>query len=283
MPRLNSNGRGALRTIAVLLVRSNLVISVAATSVALWTARLAGLDPEFLPLFIVFAATFFVYSLNRLTDIKEDSRNVPGRAAFVSRYGTALFAAGAGLYLVAIAGAFAFGLPGAPFLALPAVVAGLYSLVRVKRLLFVKNLVVGGSWGIIPLGVGVYYGVVRTPEILVSFGLVTVMLTVAAAVFDIKDLEGDRAEGIRTAPVVFGPGATRTGAFAATVAVAVALVALVVAGVVPERFLSALGFLAYVAAYVPFATTDRGPLFYGLVIDGEHVFFAALVVAIYGV
>ena len=268
----------ALGAALELLVHSNVFISVAATSVALSTMLLAGLEPDPIALFIVFAATLFVYSLNRITDIEEDRENVPGRADFTERYGRVLLAAGAALYLLAIGGGVALGLPGAPFLALPAVAAALYSLFHVKRVLLVKNLIVGVSWGVIPLGVGVYYGTGPRAEVLVLAAFFTIMLTVAAAVFDIKDIEGDRAEGIRTAPIVFGVRATKVGALAVTAAVAVGLVALVATGALARRFLVLLGFLGYVAAYVPFATRDRGALFYGFVVDGEHVVLAVLVV-----
>lgn len=271
---------GPLRALAAFLVHSNLFISIAATSVAFSTMRLADLSPDPIPLFIVFAATLFVYSLNRLTDIEEDAQNVPGRAVFTERYGRMFFVGGALLYVVAIAVAFVQGLTGAPFLLLPVIVAALYSLLRVKQLLLVKNLIVGISWGIIPLGVGVYYDVVRTPEILVSAGVITVMLTVAAAVFDIKDIEGDEREGIRTVPIAFGVRATKVGAMVVTIAVALAVLALIAWGIVPRMFLTFLAFLGYIAAYIPFATEDRGPLFYGFVIDGEHVFFALVVIAI---
>jgi len=270
----------ALEAVLELLVHSNVFISVAATSVALSTMLLVGLAPDPLALFIVFAATLFVYSLNRITDIEEDRENVPGRADFTERYGRILLAVGVALYLLAVGGAVVLGLPGAPFLALPAVAAALYSLFHVKRILLVKNLIVGVSWGVIPLGVGVYYGTGPRAGIVVLSAFFTIMLTVAAAVFDVKDIEGDREEGIRTAPIVFGVRATRIGALVVTVAVAIGVVALVRSGVLARRFLVLLGFLAYVAAYTPFATRDRGPLFYGFVIDGEHVFLAALVVAI---
>ena len=261
------------------LVHSNLLISASATGVALSTMLLVDLQPDPRALFIVFAATLFVYSLNRLTDIEEDRENVPGRADFTDRYGRALFAFGVGLYLVAIAGAIALDLPGAPLLVLPAVVAALYSLFRVKQLLFVKNLIVGLSWGIIPLGVAVYYGTGPSAGIVFLSAFFTIMLTVAAAVFDIKDIDGDSEEGIRTAPIAFGARETRIGALAVTVTVALAVIAAVASGIIPRRFLVLLGFSGYVAAYIPFATRDRGSLFYGLVIDGEHLFLAALVVA----
>jgi len=281
MEGISTHGRAlgdTLTGVGLALVHSNLFISAAATSVALSTMLLAGLAPDPPALFIVFAATFFVYSLNRITDIEEDRENVPGRADFTERYGRPLFVGGVALYLLAIVGAVALGLPGAPFLALPAVAAALYSLFQLKQILFVKNLIVGVSWGIIPLGVGVYYGIVATPPILVLSGVFTVMLTVAAAIFDIKDIEGDRAEGIRTAPIVFGPKATRIGSLVVTAVVAVGVVAVVGIGIIPRRFLVLLGFLGYVVAYIPFASPDRGPLFYGFVVDGEHVFLCMLVI-----
>jgi len=263
--------------LAAFLVHSNLFISLAATSVALSTVLLVELAIDPIAPFIVFAAAFFVYSLNRITDLEEDQQNVPGRAAFTERYGTVLFAAGVLLYLTAIAGAIALGIRGAPFLVLPAVVAALYSLFRVKQLLLIKNLIVGVSWGIIPLGVGVYYGIGFPNEILFLSAFFTVMLTVAAALFDIKDIEGDQEEGIRTIPLAYGPEATRIGAITVTAVVAVGVVVSVVVGIVPSQYLTLLGFLAYVTAYTPFATPDRGALFYGFVIDGEHVFLALLV------
>lgn len=264
-----------LLTVVELLVHSNLFISLSATSVAFTTVVLADLRPDPVPLFIVFAATLFVYSFNRITDIAEDEENVPSRARFTRRYGRALFALGVVLYVVAVGVAFVYSLPGAPFVALPVVVGVVYSVGRAKRFLLVKNLIVGFAWGAIPLGVGVYYGVLFDPVVAFLAFFFTVTLTVAAALFDIKDIEGDREEGIRTVPNVYGPRATRRG----SLAVFVSLVPLVVvaASVLSHDLLVLLVHLGYTVGYTPFATTDRGAVFYGFVIDGEHVFLAATV------
>lgn len=256
-------------------VHSNIFISVSATSVAVTTILLSDLRLEALPLFIVFTATFFVYSLNRITDIAEDKQNVPGRAEFTERYGKPILVVGGLLYLTAVGVAFYLGLPGAPFLGLPVFVALFYS-GYAKSLFFVKNLTVGIAWGSIPLGVGVYYGVLWTPEILFLAFFFGVTLTVAAALFDIKDIEGDKAEGISTIPIVLGARATRIRAAVVTLA----LVPVVVAAgfVLSKEFLLLLPFLGYILAYTPMSTRDRGSLFYGFVIDGEHVFLALIVV-----
>ena len=265
----------ALRSVLLLLVHSNLLISLSATSVAVSTIVLADLPLDSVPLFIVFAVTLFVYSFNRLTDLAEDKQNVPRRASFVERYGTILFAVGVTLYLIATAIAIRTGIPGAPAMIVPLTVAVLYSVVGVKRILFVKNLLVGLSWGMIPLGVGVYYEQLLTVDILFVFGFVTAALTIAAVVFDIKDIEGDRAEGIRTVPLVVGVERTRQGAAAASAVLGLFVAAAVQLGVVDWQYLLLVPFTAYMIGYSLVAEVNRTPLFYGFVIDSEHIVLAA--------
>lgn len=268
-----------LTSFILYLVHSNVFISLAAASIAVSTILLADLSLEVIPLFIVFSVTLFVYSFNRLTDLAEDVENVPGRAAFVYRHGRFFLAVGAILYALATAIAILEGIPGAPAMSIPLVVAFLYSVVGLKRVLLVKNLLVGLSWGLIPLGVGVYYGILWTLDILFMFGFVTAMLTIAAAVFDIKDVPGDRAEGIRTVPIVLGIPRTRQLAAVATLLVSVLVVTLVVMGVLTQVYLLLLLFTAYVFGYSLVARADRTPLFYGFVIDGEHIVLALVLLS----
>lgn len=261
------------------LVHSNLLISLSATSVAVSTMLLAELVPRPVPLFIVFAVTLFVYSFNRLTDLAEDEENVPRRANFIKRYGPGLLTVGGVLYLGAIALAVVRDVPGAPAMVLPLVVAVLYSVVGLKRILLVKNLLVGLSWGLIPLGVGVYYRQLWSLDVLFFFGFVTTVLSIAAVVFDIKDIEGDSEEGIQTLPVVVGPARTRHLSAAASALVGGVVVLLVLVGPLAPEYLLLLPFVAYMVGYSLVATPERTPLFYGFVIDSEHILLAILLVA----
>jgi 4-hydroxybenzoate polyprenyltransferase len=278
MPASTTNPRAVLTDAVLFLVHSNLLISLSATSVALSTMLFADLAVDPAALFIVFAVTLFVYSFNRLTDIAEDEQNVPERASFVQQYGVYLLAVGAVLYLVATAVAIVRGIPGAPAMIVPLAVAVLYSVVGLKRILLVKNLLVGLSWGLIPLGVGVYYGVLRSFDILFMFGFITAALTIAAVVFDIKDIAGDRAEGIRSVPVVAGPARTRQLAVVASAFLGALVVVLLLTGVLHRQYVLLLPFICYMIGYSLVATRDRTPLFYGFVIDSEHIFLAVLLV-----
>ncbi|MFW5974274.1 MAG: UbiA family prenyltransferase [Natrialbaceae archaeon] len=269
----------AAAQVVLFFVHSNLLISTAATSVALSTMLLADLPVEWLPLFIVFAVTLFVYSFNRLTDLAEDEENVPRRASFIDDYGFALLAVGTVLYFLATVAAIVAGIRGAPAMVVPLAVALLYSVFGLKRVLLVKNLLVGLSWGLIPLGVGVYYEVLVTFDVLFMFAFTTASLTIAAVVFDIKDIEGDRVEGIRTVPVLAGPRRTRQLASVATTLLGVGVAGLIAVGALHARYAALLVFLAYILGYSQFATTDRTPLFYGFVIDSEHILLAAILLA----
>ncbi|WP_343162642.1 UbiA family prenyltransferase [Natronolimnobius sp. AArcel1] len=270
--------RSSLEAFCRVLVHSNLFISLATMSVVVTTVVLADLPLEPIPLFIVFAATLFVYTVNRFTDLEEDEVNVPDRAAFTKRYGRLLLGIGVCCYLGTIGVAVVLGVPGAIYLLLPLVAAVLYSIGGIKRLLLVKNLFVGVAWGLLPLGAGYYYDSLWTPEILFLAGYITAMITIAAVVFDIKDIEGDRAEGIATVPNTVGVPRTRRLAQAGTLVVAAAVIAVVALTTLSSALLVVLAMNVYVACYIPFATAERGPLFYGFVIDGEHVFLAAVVI-----
>ncbi|TYL36150.1 prenyltransferase [Natronococcus pandeyae] len=263
-----------------LFVHSNLFISLAAASVVITTVVLTGLPFDPVPFFIVFAVTLFVYTVNRFTDLEEDEENVPERAAFIKRYGRYWLAIGATLYLATVGAAVVYSLPGAGFLLIPPVVAVVYSLGGIKRVFLVKNLFVGLAWGLIPLGVGVYYGHLWTTEILFLAAYVGAMITIAAIIFDIKDIVGDRAEGIPTVPTRYGPRWTRIVAQVANLLVAAVVVGLVTAGTLPGAFLALLAFHGYIGCYIPFASRGRGPLFYGFVVDGEHIFLAGVVLAL---
>jgi 4-hydroxybenzoate polyprenyltransferase len=275
-----STGRDSPLAAAVLfLVHSNLVISTSAAGIAVATMVLVGLPIRPIPLFIVFAVTMFVYSFNRITDFAEDQQNVPDRAAFVSRYGKALLAIGVLLYLAAGAFVAVQGVPGAPALALPLVIALLYSNLGLKRILLVKNLLVGIAWGLIPTGVGVYYGIFPDFEIVFFAGFTTAILTIAAVVFDIKDIEGDSAEGITTVPILVGPVWTRRLAAGAATLLGALVAVLVFAGVLATPYVVLVGYTTYVAGYSLVATRDKGPLFYGFVIDSEQTWLAIVLLA----
>lgn len=268
--------RTALPDLLGRFVHANVVVASGTTAVALTTALLLGLPVEPMPLAFVWVAAWFAYTANRFTDRAEDRANVPGRAAFIAAYGRPMLFAGAGAYAIAI------GLTGwiaprmLPVALVPVAGAGLYTTEVCRRRFALKNGVVGLVWAMIPFGLGLYYGVAATPGMWLIAGTVGGHIALAAMLFDIKDIAGDRQVGTRTLPVRVGAERTRRAVrFGALV-----LAAVVAVGAVWLEF--GLAILAvypgHLLATSRFATETRGSLFYGLAIDGEHLVVAAVAI-----
>lgn len=268
--------RGAASTVVLGLVHSTLWVAIGAGSLAVTTMVLADLPLDPLPVALVVAATVLVYGLDRVRDVAVDERNVPDRARFVRQYGRWVVLAAAILYIAFVAVAAFRGVPGWWLLWAPPVAALAYSRRAIRRHVLVKNLLVGMGWATIPLGVGIYHGTPRATVVLATGAVALVALTVAAMVFDLKDVHGDRLTGTRTVATEYGPRVV-VGASVVTMGL---LGAAVLAGVSWNRLPSAVvvlvGYPVYVGAYSLLATTDRSTFYYGFVVDGEHLAVALL-------
>jgi 4-hydroxybenzoate polyprenyltransferase len=167
--------------------------------------------------YLLLAATFFlgvsVYSLNKVTDLNEDSINSPDRFRFAKKYRNYLLLASIESINIAVVFAF-FSDPYAVLLILGIFYAGaLYSLgvskLRVKKTLVGKNLMVAGA---------ITIGAVLLP-VVVHFSNLLIVVLVAYFVFlkafintvllDVRDIEGDRKAGARTIPLYLGRQKTR--------------------------------------------------------------------------
>jgi len=164
---------------------------------------------------VVAADWFFVNLLNRVTDVAEDERNGIVGTALVLRHVRAFTAVAFGAPLLTLVATHAI----APLLSIPravALVIGLgysYRLVpttrgmrRLKEIYGAKNLgsalifvLTGFAY---PLTVAERTAPVATQVLLVAF---FVLFEVTFEIFyDMRDVEGDRAEGVPTFPVVHG-------------------------------------------------------------------------------
>ena len=269
---------GPLREVLLVLVHANLVIAVAATGVAVTASWILAVPMDPLPIGFVFAAVFVVYTINRFTDGTADRHNVPGRAAFIVRYGRILMIGCTVVYVV-VAIATAIAKPWLlPLFALPPVLALGYTSKWIQGTAVRKNGMVGLCWAAIPIGIGGVHGQLFSASTWVLAIVIAVLLTVAAMLFDLKDIEGDCRVGTQTVPVVIGPAKTKTLAILGIVGV----VPVILAGslFITPRFLALGMYVGYFLLVIPFANVDRGTFFYGLVIDGEHVLVAAVVLLV---
>ncbi|MBN1431421.1 MAG: UbiA family prenyltransferase [Methanomicrobiaceae archaeon] len=162
--------------------------------------------------------TYGVYNLNRKTDEAEDSVNHPERYSFTKRYGTFLSHSAATAYFTAVVLGIIFGAETALTTMIPLFAGIIYSIPllpqktgfsRIKEVPVLKSVVVAFAWAIPPAFL---------PAYLVSAGITTQTLIVAmlffilvfanTVMFDIRDIKGDTAAGVRTIPVILGAGTT---------------------------------------------------------------------------
>ena len=195
------------------LTISSLFIAINATLVAYISFLLYGVSVDLGLLLAAFFVTFTVYALNKLTDLKEDAINMPGRAGFIEKNKHCLICAVIASFIAALFISFSKS-PFAVFIVLfPFCIGVVYSVkisnFRLKDITGVKNIVVALSWAVmeafLPLAVSAPTFILT---ILIFYFIFTKIL-ISATVFDVRDIEGDRLNNVRTIPVVLGREKTK--------------------------------------------------------------------------
>ncbi|MEZ4380883.1 MAG: UbiA family prenyltransferase, partial [Nannocystaceae bacterium] len=235
-----------MRRALLRLAYANVLISLHAAGFACAALVLCGEALSLPALALPTAAMFVVYTFDKVARFDpQDDANDPQRSAFIRTWRAPLLVAGGLAALVGGAAALRSGGLVALLFALPLLAGVLYALPllpagaplrRIKDVTGLKSLYVAAVWvataGLLPLAV------VGAP-LDASAGLALVAAWILARTlintiyFDLGDLEGDRASGTRTIPVVFGFVATRRLLIALNGAAALLLTAGAAAGALP--------------------------------------------------
>ena len=146
----------------------------------------------------VFLTVFSVYSLNKLTDVKEDAINFPERSGFL--------AGRTGLILVYSLGAYALAVllialekPVAiPVIFIPLIANALYSsrlipgLPRLKDIPFMKNLVVAFSWALVCVLIPAAYSKRLDAKVLLIILFMALKSIINTVLYDVRDVAGTK-------------------------------------------------------------------------------------------
>lgn len=261
------------------LVYSNIYLSFGASVVAWFAIFIMKLPLDFGLLFIPFAGGMLIYNLNRQTDTKEDTINVPERIKFVHAYGKYFIGAGLVMYLIALYFALLKGISVLLVAILPVVIASFYSIKRLKKLFFLKNAIVGVSWGITPLLVG-FYNQMFGMEFVIISAFFAISFFVNTIIFDIKDVVGDISTKIETIPVKLGIEKTKIVCYVSNFVTVITLLISVAIGILPLISLVLLLFACYIFFYIKEAQKKKGSFFYGVLVDGEFIFLFFITLAL---
>jgi len=196
---------------------SSLFLSISSVLMLYLSFRLFGVALKPILLCAMFLVVYSVYSLNRLTDQEEDAVNAPERSVFVEGNERFLLAAAAVSYIAALV----LGWLESPFAALillfPIISGIAYSknifsavgIPRLKDIFLVKSLIVASSWAVCAAFLPVLYLSGNFIKLGFIFPFFFIKMFINTVLFDVRDVEGDALNGVRTIPVVIGIKRTR--------------------------------------------------------------------------
>ncbi|MCD6299491.1 MAG: UbiA family prenyltransferase [Thermoplasmata archaeon] len=228
-----------------------------------------------------FLVTFSVYNLNLLTDRKEDSLNFPEREKYYVSGNTSIIAIAVVSYIVALL----FGAVAHPasiiVLLTPLLFGVVYSMrirnFRLKDYFIGKNVTVSLSWAMeASLLPAVFHFNKSLVAILFSFIFIKGMVN--TVLFDMRDIRGDAAAGVKTIPVKLGLRNTKF----LLLAMNTLLVPWVIFAFYNSLFMIYIPVLVFCILYGYFyilyfsRKADIPKTHYGILLDGEWIFLLAL-------
>ncbi|MBU4452548.1 MAG: UbiA family prenyltransferase [Nanoarchaeota archaeon] len=152
--------------------------------------------------FLVCAGT---YSFNNITDKKEDAANGKSENPFTSVFEGKVISVAALL----LGGILSAHLSSASFMFyISSAASGIvYSYLRIKKYLFIKNIYTG--FGVMQAFLIGAAATSLTFEAVLYYVALSFFIMILSMISDIRDYKGDKAAGIRTVPVCFGYAAAK--------------------------------------------------------------------------
>jgi 4-hydroxybenzoate polyprenyltransferase len=244
-----------------------------------------GIEPSLQVCLVVALMTFSVYSLNKLTDLKEDAVNTPERMRFLAGRKRLVLSYSLAAYLLSIFLAFIDTPVAVPIVFIPLAANLVYGskllpgVPRFKDIPVMKNLFVAITWAICATLLPIAH-IGQKPEILAAvivFGLLLMKSFVNTIIYDIRDADGDREHGVRTIPVLLGTKKT------------MCILMVLNGALLPWLFFTgstvpplALAMIFYGFMYIMYFRMRRAPLVLDFFVDGEWMHFCLLFLALRG-
>lgn len=284
---------GAARAGLVLLARWNLLLALSTAASAWMVQHLAELPAGPLPATVAFLALYAVYSLDRAADLDADDRTHPERARFARRHAGRMRVSAAAAYVLALALAAGQGgwavaaalLPLAAVLVysfpfLPRAIARRTGFRRLKEVLGVKNVHVAATLAATPtlLVVAVAGPPASWGPVVAAGGFLFGRWGINVLLFDLRDEAGDRANGLRTIPVLLGPVRTLRLLQSANLLLAAGVLAVPLLGWASASFALLAASSVYAGVYLRRVAAGGDVHFLcDVVADSELLVLAALV------
>jgi 4-hydroxybenzoate polyprenyltransferase len=169
-----------------------------------------GMQPDFRICTAVFLLVYSIYSLDKLTDSREDVVNMPERAGFIRRHRKIIFATSIASYLLSALLVLLVKPWALPIMLMPIAANAAYGsrisphIPRLKDIPVMKNLLVAFIWASLITVLAAWGETDLLGVAFVSYFLLAKSF-INTVLYDVRDIEGDRENGVRTIPVLVGP------------------------------------------------------------------------------
>ena len=269
------------------LVYGGHLLALGTSSMAATACFLLGKAPTWDLLLMAYLFTLGAYTINRVSDFREDALSHPDRTAYLKGRLRALRGVAAGCFAVGYALAYLRNLAFFAALLVPLALALAYSLgsdrmkgavgaSRLKDVILVKNVTISFGWSLIPVLVGLYF--LQLPlAILALSPFIFLRLMVNTIFFDQRDVEADRAAGVKTLPLKMGAPGSSKAMDLIDVGSGVYLAAALASGVLPLFAGALLAFVPYSLGYRAYARSGKHrDSLRDFVADGEYVLWGVV-------
>ena len=246
-----------------------------------------GVKPDIILIISIFLTFFAIYNINNLTDKEEDSINQPERANYTKHNEKLILFLSISSYFIAILLGFYVNYLTIPVILFPFIIGILYSVQihpkvpRMKEVVGIKSFVVAISFVMITVIPVIFLNRINTMIILL-FYFFFVKIFINTIIFDIRDIEGDRKNNIKTIPVAMGKSGTKKLLFAINSSLVFWLAVSIYFGLFTPYIPVLIFSIAYGYWYIYyFCNTEKVPKFaINILVDGEWIFIALLCIII---
>ena len=269
------------------LVYGGHLLALGTSSMAATASLILGKTPTWDLLLMAYLFTLGAYTINRVSDFREDALSHPDRTAYLRGRLRALRGVAAGCFAVGYLLAFLRNLTFFAALLVPLGLALAYSLgsdrmkgalgaSRLKDIILVKNVTISFGWSLVPVLVGLYF--LQLPlAVLALAPFIFLRLMVNTIFFDQRDVEADRAVGVKTLPLKMGVDGSSRVMDLIDVGSGAYLAAMVLAGALPLFTSALLVFIPYSFAYRAYARSGKHrDSLRDFAADGEYVLWGVV-------
>ena len=227
---------------------------------------------------------FSLYSLNKLTDLKEDSINTPDRLNFLKGRKYLIISYSILAYLLSIYLAFLDKPSSAAIVLFPLIANILYGsrvlpgLPRLKDIPVMKNIVVASSWAVSTTFLPAAHMMGAILAIAVVFCFMFGKAFINTVLYDVRDIKGDSEKGVKTIPVIVGQNRT----IHLLLIMNSILLLLAQVFILGNAKLLATSLVLYGYFYILYFTKITQPLAMDLLIDGEWLNFSIVLLLLKG-